>query len=123
MNKWDGFERRIEKQLYNAGIDERLTNIESVLSSVHSCVMGEGNEPGLKTMLPELIKSVSNLVKVIEGNNGSPGLKVQVDRNTQFRERFEKKSSSWNALLPNLVSGALGGVLVGLALYFTVGGK
>jgi len=57
---------------------------------------------------------VDKLIEIINGNDGYKGLRIEVDRNTQFRLEMEANQRGWKKLLPSVI----GGVLVGLIMLF-----
>ena len=57
---------------------------------------------------------VDKLIEIINGANGYKGLRIEVDRNTQFRLEMEGYQRGWRKLLPSII----GGVLVGLIMLF-----
>jgi|GEM_PF-2293066 len=57
---------------------------------------------------------VDKLLEIIDGANGHKGLRIEVDRNTQFRLEMEEYQRGWRKLLPSVI----GGILVGLIMLF-----
>lgn len=55
---------------------------------------------------------VDKLLELINGSNGSKGLKVEIDRNTRFREKMEAEKTVWRQVFPSVV----GGLVVGIFL-------
>ncbi len=50
--------------------------------------------------IKDIAKDVKNIYKTINGGNGSDGLVVKVDRNTQFRQKHQ---TFWGRAWPSLV--------------------
>jgi len=55
---------------------------------------------------------VDKVLELINGSNGSKGLKVEIDRNTRFREKLESERTLWRQVLPSVVTGLVVGLFL-----------
>jgi hypothetical protein len=55
---------------------------------------------------------VDKLLELINGTGDAKGLKVEVDRNTRFREKMESDKTIWKQVIPSVVTGLIVGLFL-----------
>ena len=76
------------------------------------CPLHDDSMSGIHSAITVVEGKIDKIIELINGSNGFKGLKVEIDRNTQFREEHETGERLWKKVLPSAVTGIIVGILM-----------
>ena len=76
------------------------------------CLLHDESMAGIHSAITVVEGKIDRIIELINGSNGFKGLKVEIDRNTRFREEHESSRRLWKRVLPSIVTGFIVGILM-----------
>ena len=76
------------------------------------CPLHDESMAGIHSAITVVEGKVDKIIELINGSNGFKGLKVEIDRNTRFREASQDGERMWKKVLPSAVAGIIVGILM-----------